>query len=154
MIPMGLRRVAVVGALLSVLVACTSPGGSAKARADDLAVEVASFDLTTGAPTRFVLGLVTVDQRLIGHGTVDLRFSYVGTKEGGANPTPFGPVVKASYLPVHGSVVPSPPPPRTRACRRWFAPRTRRGSQRRARSGRRVEAATAPPTRGRASRTP
>ncbi len=73
-------------------------------------MQVASYDLSTGAPTRFIVGLITADQRLIGYGTVDLRFSYVGTKEGGADPTPFGPVVKASYLPIHGSVVPSPPP--------------------------------------------
>ena len=107
---MGFRRLAVVGALLSVLVACGGSGGSGGASAGDLAVQVASYDLAVGAPTRFIVGLITVDQRLIGHGTVDLRFSYVGTKEGGANPTPFGPVVKASYLPIHGSVTPSPPP--------------------------------------------
>ena len=110
MTAMGLRRHAAVGALLSLLVACSGSGGSDKASADDLAVQVASYDLAAGAPTRFIVGLITVDQRLIGYGTVDLRFSYVGTKEGGVQPTPFGPVVKASYLPIHGSVVPSPPP--------------------------------------------
>ena len=110
MTAMGLRRHAVIGALLSLLVACNGSDGSEKASPDDLAVQVASYDLATGAPTRFIVGLITVDQRLIGYGTVDLRFSYVGTKEGGAQPTPFGPVVKASYLPIHGSVVPSPPP--------------------------------------------
>jgi len=107
---MPIRRLAAAGALLLVLVACGGAGGSDRASADDLAVQVASYDLSTGAPTRFIVGLITVDQRLIGHGTVDMRFSYVGTKEGGANPTPFGPVVKAPYLPIHGSVVPSPPP--------------------------------------------
>ncbi len=107
---MSIRRLAAAGALLLVLVACGGPGGSDQAGADDLAVQVASYDLSTGAPTRFIVGLITVDQRLIGYGTVDLRFSYVGTKEGGADPTPFGPVVKASYLAIHGSVVPSPPP--------------------------------------------
>ena len=107
---MGFRRLGIAAAVLSVMVACTGSGGQDRAKADDLAVQVASFDLATGAPTRFILGLLTVDQRLIGYGTVDLRFSHVGTKEGGANPTPFGPVVKASYLSIHGSVVPSPPP--------------------------------------------
>jgi len=107
---MPIRRLAAAGALLLVLVACGGTDGSDKASADDLAVQVASYDLSIGAPTRFIVGLITVDQRLIGHGTVDMRFSYVGTKEGGANPTPFGPVVQASYLPIHGSVVPSPPP--------------------------------------------
>ena len=104
------RRLAAAGALLLVLVGCTSSGGGGGASADDLAVQVASFDLATGRPTRFIVGLITVDQRLLGYGDVDMRFSYVGTKEGGANATPFGPPVKGSYLPIHGSEVPSPQP--------------------------------------------
>jgi len=111
MITMGFRRLVAAGALLTVLVACSGSGGGGRADADDLAVQVASYDLATGPPARFIIGLLTVDERLLGYGTVDLRFSFVGTKEGGANPSPFGPVVKASYLPIHGTVVPSPPPP-------------------------------------------
>ena len=107
--PMRLRRLAAAGAALLLLASCSS-GGSDKAGADDLAVQVASYDLATGGPARFIVGLVTIDQRLVGYGTVDLRFSYVGTKENTKNPTPFGPVVKASYLPIHGSIVPEPPP--------------------------------------------
>jgi hypothetical protein len=94
--------------LLLVLVACGGSGAGAKA--DQLAVQVASYDLAAGPPTRFIVGLITVDQRLLGYGTVDLRFSYVGTKEGGSNPTPLGPVVQASYLAIPGSDVPSPLP--------------------------------------------
>src|SRR5688500_7510478 len=110
MSPMGLRRLVAVGALLTVLAACGGSGAGDEASADDLAVQVASYDLAAGPPARFILGLLTVDQRLLGYGTVDLRFSYVGTKEGGTDPSPFGPVVKASYLPIHGTVVPSPVP--------------------------------------------
>lgn len=106
---MRLRRLSAAGAALLLLVSCGS-GGSDKAGADDLAVHVASYDLAIGPPARFIVGLITVDQRLIGYGTVDLRFSYVGTKEDANNPTPFGPVAKASYLPIHGSVVPEPTP--------------------------------------------
>src|ERR671917_167941 len=109
MTAMGFRRLAAIGAALALLVGCSS--GGEKDKADGLAVQVASYDLSTGAPTRFIVGLITVDQRLLGYGSVDLRFSFVGTKEGGTNPSPFGPVVKASYLPVHGSTVPSPAPP-------------------------------------------
>jgi hypothetical protein len=107
--PMLFRRLVAAGALLLVLVACGGSGGGG-ASADDLAVQVASFDLATGRPTRFIVGMVTADQRLLGYGQVDMRFSYVGTREGGANPTPFGPPVKGSYLPIHGSEVPSPQP--------------------------------------------
>ena len=104
---MGFRRFA-AAALLAVLVGCAGSGGGGD-KADQLAVQVASYDLSTAAPTRFILGLVTVDQRLLGYGSVDLRFSYVGTKDG-ADPQPFGPAIKATYLPIHGSVVPSPAP--------------------------------------------
>jgi hypothetical protein len=107
--PMPARRhVALAVAALLVLAACGG-SGSKKADPSDLAVAVASYDLASGADTRFIVGLVTVDQRLIGYGTVDLRFSYVSNDKG-ANPSPPGPVVKASYLPIYGSVIPSPPP--------------------------------------------
>ena len=103
------RRLALALAPLLVLAACVGGGGSRAGSADDLVVQVASYDLATGPPTRFIVGLLTLDQRLVGHGAVALRFSYVGTKEG-ADPSPPGPVVPASYLPIHGSAVPSPPP--------------------------------------------
>ena len=98
--PMRCRRLLAASAVLAVLVACSGGSGS---KAGGLAVQVASYDLATGAPTRFIVGLITNDQRLIGYGTVDLRFSYVGTKEG-VNQQPFGPAVTASYLPIFGSV--------------------------------------------------
>ena len=104
------RRLAAATALLLVLAgACTGSDDSSRPNPDDLAVQVANYDLATGRPSRVIVGLLTVDQRLLGYGTVDLRFSYVGTKER-TEPQPFGPVVKASYLPIHGSVVPNPPP--------------------------------------------
>jgi hypothetical protein len=108
---MPFRRLVAAGALLIVLVACGGSGGNGdNANADDLAVQVASFDLATGRPTRFIVGVVTVDQRLLGYGEVDMRFSYVGTREDANNPTPFGAPVKGTYLPIHGSEVPSPQP--------------------------------------------
>ncbi len=104
------RRVAIAGALVLILSGCGGSGGSGKAGADDLAVQVASYDLATGGPARFIVGLLTLDQRLLGYGTVDFRFSYVGTKEGSAGASPFGAPVTASYLPIHGSVIPAPAP--------------------------------------------
>jgi len=93
--------------MLVLLAACG--GSGSRADPDDLAVAVASYDLAAGHPTRFILGLLTVDGRLVGFGSLDLRFSYVGTKEG-ANPSPPGPVTRATYLAIPGSVTPSPPP--------------------------------------------
>lgn len=109
MTSMVFRRTALAAALLVVLVACGAARQSDEAGAGDLALHVASYDLAAGTPTRFILGLLTADQLLVGHGTVDLRFSYVGT-EGAIDPSPLGPVVEATYLPIHGSVEPSPPP--------------------------------------------
>jgi hypothetical protein len=108
--PMRLRRPAAACAALLLLAACSGSGGGNAGAGDDLAVQVASFDLAVGPPSRFIVGLITADQRLVGFGTVDLRFSFVGTREDANNPTPFGPPVKASFLPIHGSVVPEPAP--------------------------------------------
>ena len=111
MAPRARRTVAAV-ALLLVLAACSGSGsgGSGKAAKDDLAVQVASYDLAAGRPTRFILGLLTLDQRLVGFGDIDLRFSYAGTGEGADPSSEPGPVARATYLPIHGSTMPSPPP--------------------------------------------
>lgn len=103
-------RLTAAGVAMILFAACGGSGGPDQASADDLAVQVASYDLAVGPPTRFIVGLITVDQRLVGYGSVDLRFSYVGTRENATNPSPFGPAVKASYLAIHGSVVPDPAP--------------------------------------------
>jgi hypothetical protein len=98
-----------VVAVLLALAGCSS-SGKPKAAVDELAVAVASYDVAAGVNTRFIVGLLTVDQRLLGFGSVDLRFAYVGTKAG-PDPGPLGPALKATYLPIYGSAVPTPPPP-------------------------------------------
>ncbi|MDP8938025.1 MAG: hypothetical protein M3O23_09920 [Actinomycetota bacterium] len=99
---------AVVASL--VLAACGSDAsGSSKPSPDDLVVQVASFDLAVGPPARFLAGVLTADQRLVAFGSVDMRFSFLGTREGGDR-SPAGPVVKAHFLPIAGSTVPDPPP--------------------------------------------
>lgn len=103
------RRLAGACALLLVLVGCGGSSGTKAPNPDDLALAVASYDLASGVDTRFIVGLLTVDQRLLGYGTVDLRFTFLGAKSGSAT-GPAGPVVKASYLPIYGSVVPNPEP--------------------------------------------
>jgi len=99
-------------ALLCGLVAC-SAGGSTKPAAtgkDPLSVEVASYDLAVGPPARFIAGLLTADQKLIGFGTVTMRFDFLGTDKASGAPTPVGATATATYLPIPGTTTPSPPP--------------------------------------------
>lgn len=105
---------AVVASL--VVAGCGSGDGGSSARPspDDLVVQVASFDLAVGPPARFLAGVLTADQRLVAFGSVDMRFSFLGTREGGDR-SPAGPVVKAGFLPIAGSTVPDPPPPAPQA---------------------------------------
>lgn len=110
MSPMRFRRLPAAGVAVFLLAALGGCGGSGDSPADTLAVQVASYDLAVGPPTRFIVGLITLDQRLVGYGSADLRFSYVGTKDDANNPTPFSAPVEASYLPIHGSTVPDPAP--------------------------------------------
>lgn len=90
-----------------VLAACGSSGGGGK---DALQAQVASADLAVGGPARIAAGLFTADQRLVVFGTIEMRFSYLGTKEGAKPGAPPGPAVPASFLPVPGSELPSPLP--------------------------------------------
>ncbi len=111
---------ACVLALLLVLGACSSggpsapvgdavdsPGSSDAAQPGDLIVQVASYDLAVGPPARIIVGIQSGDQRLLVYGTVTLRFSYLGTKEGPVEAPPQGPPVPAGYLPIPGT--PDPP---------------------------------------------
>jgi hypothetical protein len=88
--------------LVGLLLAACGSAGRAPSK-DDLAIEPASFDLAVGAPSRFVAGLLTVDHRQVAYGSVDMRFSYLGAKDG-SHPSPPGPVQQANYLPLPGTV--------------------------------------------------
>ncbi|MDQ6799124.1 MAG: hypothetical protein M3011_14100 [Actinomycetota bacterium] len=92
--------------------ACSSggPKGSSAPGKDSLAVEVASYDLAVGPPARFIAGVLTAGQQLVGFGTVSMRFAFLGTKEASASSTPVGSPTIATFLPVPGTTVPSPPP--------------------------------------------
>ncbi len=107
---MGRRSVlAVVSAALMVLTACGRGGetSSQKGRQDaspsepELVVAVASFDLAVGDDQRFMTGLLTPDRKLIGLGTVQMQFFYLGEKDASGQPEP---VVEttATFLPVPG----------------------------------------------------
>jgi hypothetical protein len=99
---------AAVALVLGALVACGSSGGDKGTNA--LQAQVANSDLAVGGPSRIVAGLFTADQRLVVYGTVEMRFSYLGTKQDAKAGAPPGPPVKGTYLPVPGTAVPSPVP--------------------------------------------
>jgi hypothetical protein len=108
------RLGAVAVAAAVVLAACSSGGGKASTSTSppgqgDLAVQVASYDLATGPPGRVIAGVLTNDQHLVGYGTVEMRFAFLGTGQGGA-PRPAGPPVQASFLAIPGSPALSPVP--------------------------------------------
>ena len=81
---------------------------------DDIVAQVASFDLAVGPPSRFIVGVLTGDQRFLAYGTVAFRFAYVGTKES-TQPGTFGAPVTAAFLPIPGTTLPSPVPSEARA---------------------------------------
>lgn len=112
------RRPAGVGAwlacILLVVGACSSDTGDTDTAdppttlgADGLVAQVASYDLAVGPPARIIVGVQAADLRLVVFGTVDFRFSFLGTKEAPvAAPSP-GPPMTAAYLAIPGT----PPSP-------------------------------------------
>lgn len=59
--------------------------------------QVASYDLAVGRQ-RFIVGLLTNDQRLVGYGTVKFRFGYLGRK--GEGKATMGEAVTGEFLPI------------------------------------------------------
>ncbi|MGI9021772.1 MAG: hypothetical protein ACR2HV_00795 [Acidimicrobiales bacterium] len=103
---------ALCAVLVAGLVAACSSGGEKVAPANDpdaLVVEVASFDIAAGPPSRFIAGVLSVDQRLVGFGTVAMQFSFLGQGRAQGEPTP-GPATTGTFLVVPGSDVPTPAP--------------------------------------------
>ena len=95
-------------ALLGVLAACSSGDGATTDRPapDDLVAVVASFDVAVGPPSRFLVGLLTADQRGVVFGAVEERFSYLGTKDQPIAEPVAGPPVVATFLAIPGTDVP------------------------------------------------
>ncbi len=78
----------------------SAPDGAGEASGDPdrIVAHVASYDLAVGEQ-RFMVGLVTQENELIGGGEVDLKFAYLGTREQEVT----GKVVaesKAAFLPI------------------------------------------------------
>lgn len=76
-------------ALLLLASACGSGGGEETAAESStvtpgINASVASYELEAGSPQRFMVGLLTNEQELVGYGTIDLTFSFKG--EPGSTP--------------------------------------------------------------------
>ena len=67
---------------------------------DQLAAQVASFDLAAGPPGRFLVGVFNQDKGELGYGTVALQFKYL---DGGGKDQQGPTVDAATVLPVPGS---------------------------------------------------
>jgi hypothetical protein len=101
-----IRSTAVLLALAGVLSACTSGGDDppptgATGRQSVNAI-MATTDHYVGAPQRIGVGLVEADGTLVSYGSVDFRFSYLGTASAPQQPEP-GPSATAVYLPTPGT---------------------------------------------------
>src|SRR5438270_3347802 len=107
----GERRIAALAVATAVLLgACggsssRSNAASQNPAANQLQATVASFDLTAGAPRRFLVGLATGDGRLIGFGTVHLRVRRTDPSGAAA-----GQAHDATFLPIPATQVPDPVP--------------------------------------------
>jgi hypothetical protein len=98
------RLAACLFAALLTATACGSSGGGGQSGApvDELAAEVASFDLAVGPAARFIVGLLTKDEEFVSYGSVELRFSFEGRGEKNAPSVP-GPRATAQFISLPGS---------------------------------------------------
>lgn len=113
---MNRRAAAVLLVVGAVLAACGSGSSGTSAKTtNDLSVDVASYDVAIGPPSRITVGVQTAGSKLVTYGTADLRFTYLGTEQAPTATTVFTPPVTATYLPLPGTTVPQPPPTEPRA---------------------------------------
>jgi hypothetical protein len=105
----GFATLASVVALALLAAACASSGdgeGSSGARrpgGGGLVAQVASYDVVAGRDGRFILGLLASDKtKVVSFGTVQLAFSYLGTKQARLERPEAAATVTASFLPIPG----------------------------------------------------
>ena len=96
-------------ALAAFASACGSDGDSDSETADTaaaatagLVASVASYELEAGSPQRFMVGLLTNDQELVGYGTIDLAFSFKGEPGSAPAATATGVAAQGRYILIPG----------------------------------------------------
>ena len=103
--PVSRLRLLSVAGLLSLAIAVSacssSPGGGGSPEpsggGSSIAAEVASVDLYSGAPQRFLVGMISADNRFVTFGQVHFAFAYTGTADAPTDPQP-GPEADAAYV--------------------------------------------------------
>jgi hypothetical protein len=70
----------------------------------------ASYEVLAGQPNRIEVGLMRADQRSLSYGSVEFRFSYLGTQQNPSSPQA-GPTATAKFLLVPGMQARSQPKP-------------------------------------------
>lgn len=105
----GLRHVAMVLSMAIAAAACSNGGNKPTTLAQGdkasgkISAQVASYDLVAGRAGRFIVGLLAADQsQLVGFGTAELRFAYLGQRGAVSSTVPAGPPMTAQFLPVPG----------------------------------------------------
>lgn len=113
-----------IGSLAAVALLAAACGGgddnspsaastSTSPRQSRIEGQVAGYDLSIDGPQRFIIGLLTGDNRLVSFGTARLNFVYLGTKEKPLNEGTLGPNIEARWIPIPGQKVdPATPGPR------------------------------------------
>lgn len=107
------RRMLVLALVVAVVAGACGRSEEAE-RSEDLAAQVASFDVVAKRPGRFMVGLFSADRsRLVAFGTVKLDFAYRGTKDRPVEEPRRGPSAIAGFLPIPGQrLAPGAPGPR------------------------------------------
>jgi len=104
-----LALIAAAGILLASCSASDTqaPAADTSTPSEELAVTVASFDLSVGDDQRFLAGVLTPDRQVIGGGNVDMAFTHLGDEAGmddGRGPST---TTTGSFLPVPGTPTPT-----------------------------------------------
>lgn len=105
-------RKVTVGLVTAVMLCAACASGSSTtnvstAPGSQLSAEVATYELLTGSPNDFLVGLFT-SQGTVSYGTADMRFSYLGTEANPVSPQS-GPSAKGSFILVPNDDAGQPP---------------------------------------------